>query len=326
VATVYIGGGTPSVLSVAQWQRLLDGLRTRLRASAGREWTVECNPESWSAAKAELWLASGINRISLGVQSLDDRELMLLGRPHNAAQALAVLRDPLLGRFASVSADVMYGLPGQSLQALGDTLRAILGTPYVRHVSAYELTVVPHTRLGRHPRLFPLPPEERALQMLQLVADRLAGAGYERYEISNYAQAGHRCRHNLVYWRHGPYLGLGPAAHSYLAPARFANIADVDEYVSRLRSGERPLAFEETVDAGMLGAEMIMLGLRTSDGVDSERFRGMTGAPFVTAGREPVVDELLSQGLMCCRPPCYVLTPAGMLVADAIAVRLASAA
>jgi oxygen-independent coproporphyrinogen-3 oxidase len=324
VRTVFCGGGTPSVLSVSQWRRLVDGLFSCLNLEPGAEWTIECNPESFTREKARVWRDAGVNRLSIGVQTLDDRLLRLLGRPHTAAQALALLNDPAVERFDSIGVDLIYGLPGQTEAMVRKDCAALLSIPLVKHLSAYELTLGEATPFGRHKGMLPLPDEERAAAMAELVRQEAAAFGFEHYEVSNFARPGHRCRHNLAYWRHEPYLGLGPAAHSFVSSHRFANVQSLEEYLRQVQTGCAPVAFEERLDTTALGEELLMLGLRTSDGVDAVRFKQLTGTPLDGNGRGGLLVRFEREGFLVREGNRWRPTVRGMAFADGLARELAS--
>ncbi len=319
--SVYVGGGTPSVLNLTQWRRLAAIVGTCTGGATATEFTLECNPESFDSDKARAWIESGVTRLSLGVQSLEDNLLGVLGRPHGAERALEVLRSEAVRQFGAVGVDVMYGVPGQTLPQVRGTLEKLLATGVVKHVSAYELTLSTHSPMGREPRVV-LPAEDSRVEMYHAVEEQLAGAGFEHYEVSNYALPGYRSRHNSAYWRHEPYVGLGPSAHSFVMPRRWSNVADTGEYAAALERGERPVACEETLGREELAREALMLGLRTSQGLDAARFRGLTGEDLEGQGRGPVLQRLVSRGLLVKAGENYVPTPSGMLLADALTLEL----
>jgi oxygen-independent coproporphyrinogen-3 oxidase len=318
--TVYVGGGTPSVLSAAQWERLSELVARCLRGRAA-EFTVECNPESFDCERARVWADSGVTRLSLGVQSLDDNLLRVLGRPHDARRALEVLGDPALERFASVGVDVIYGVPGQTIADVRGTLAQLLERGPLDHVSAYELTLSGESPMGRDASLT-LPAEDLRVEMYHAVEDQLVSAGFEHYEVSNYARPGRRSRHNSAYWRHESYIGLGPSAHSLLMPRRWSNVADVAEYAAKLGRGELPVAHEETLGRAELVREALMLGLRTSEGLDPAHFQQVTGEALEQGARAAALAGLVSGGLLTRSQGNYVPTSRGMLLADALALRL----
>jgi oxygen-independent coproporphyrinogen-3 oxidase len=322
ITTIFFGGGTPSMLSQEQW-KLVDKLLIKtLRLSSDVEWTIECNPDSFTEEKAALWLSMGVTRLTFGVQSLIDRELTTLGRPHTAQQALTVLQSPILSKFKSIGTDLMYGLPGQTVPSFEKSIQAILSHPVVSHLSAYELTINPHTPFGRHVSKIPFPPENTVLEMARLLFDRCRTAGFERYEISNFAKHGHRCRHNEAYWDHSPYIGLGPAAHSYNAPYRFANNKNISNYITELDKGKRPLEFAETINNAKMISEMIFLRLRTTAGLDEEDFAAKTKQVFYAGNRKHALDDLIKGTMIEHKQSHWSLTEQGMFVADAIVRRL----
>jgi oxygen-independent coproporphyrinogen-3 oxidase len=320
IATIYIGGGTPGVLTPGQWESL-GRILASMPMAPDIEFTVECNPESWSPGAARLWASLNVNRLSLGVQSLDDRELSVLGRGHTAAQALAVIDEAAAFGF-SIAADCIVGIPGQTAASLEQTLRRLSGHPGIDHLSAYELTIHENTPFSRHRRLLPLPSDESMARLMTVTNAVCARNGFEQYEISNYARPGKRCRHNLAYWDHRPYIGLGPAAHSFLLPHRWSNIADVNRYIAGMRDGRPIHEVEETLDAAMLAHEMIFLRLRTAEGLDERRFAELTGTEFATGGRNRVLDRLVKDGFLSHDPPFFRPTEKGMLVADGMARKL----
>jgi oxygen-independent coproporphyrinogen III oxidase len=323
VKTIYFGGGTPSLLSVELWKKLWRGITGDMEMAPDIEASIECNPDSFSEEKASVWVESGINRLTVGVQSLIDRELLFLGRPHDVAQALAVLNNRVFSRYASIVADIMYGLPGQSVESLNSTLDILLQTPCIAHLSAYELTINPHTPFGRHQKILPLPTEAKSIEMLDIIIDKCNLIGMNRYEISNFARSNHRSKHNSAYWLHEPYIGLGPAAHSYLHPKRWANVPDVREYVLNISSHKPPRAFEESIGTSELSSECIMLGLRTIEGISRDRYQSLTGASFDTPERGRVLASLVREEMVVDKEDFIAPTRRGMLFADSLAKRLA---
>ncbi len=322
IATLYIGGGTPSILQTRHWDILGESLFRRLNTTPETECTAECNPESFSESKATKWLEQGINRLSIGVQSLQDRELRILGRIHTGEEARSVLASRLLEKFASVGVDVMFGIPGQSRGSLAHTLDELCSVPVIRHISAYELTLHESTRLYKHRKILPLPSEEQTSQMFETVHDVLMGGGFQHYEVSNYARPGFRSRHNQAYWNHRPYIGLGPSAHSFYGGKRWANVSDITEYVRLVEAGQRPVGFEEELTTKQLAEEMVFLRLRTSDGLDQNEFERKTGMSFYCDHRQERLDEFVQEGLLRRQGTTWLPTLKGMLFADGMARRL----
>jgi oxygen-independent coproporphyrinogen-3 oxidase len=322
IQTLFFGGGTPSILSIKQWETINRLLIKKLTLADDVEWTIECNPESFSAEKAELWQSMGVTRLTFGVQSLNDKELRILGRPHSAEQALLAINSPALRHFNSVGLDLMYGLPDQTLGSFEKMLNAALSAPIVRHLSAYELTICKNTPFGKA-RNLSLPHEETVCDMARMLFRKCREKGFERYEISNFAKPGHRCRHNEAYWDHSPYVGLGPGAHSYVHPNRWANEGDVKRYISMVNDNHRPVDFSETIDKDKLVSEMILLRLRTPGGLNEDVFRMKTGEDFYSGKRNKVLDELQQVKLIIHEKPRWMLTEDGMLLTDTIVKKLA---
>jgi len=283
-ATVFFGGGTPSLLSGRQLSRLLDVVHSTFAVEPGAEISIEANPGTLTAAKAADFKALGVNRVSLGVQSLDDQLLARIGRRHTRHEALAAFELLRAAGFDNLGIDLIHGLPGQT-PALWrrDLARAIELEP--EHLSLYALGIEAGTPFAaeRAAGRLALPGEDEELGMLSLARELTAQAGYERYEISNFARPGRRCRHNLDCWNLGEYRGFGAGAHSFVrspAPLRLANTPDVDDYVLRISSGGDAVAMREEPSPRRLAGEALMLGLRTTAGVDETAFA-------VAHGREP---------------------------------------
>jgi oxygen-independent coproporphyrinogen-3 oxidase len=280
--TVFIGGGTPSLLSGEQLSRLLDAVRSAFAVEPGAEISIEANPGTITAAKAADFHAIGVNRVSLGVQSLDDALLARIGRRHTRRDALAAFELLRAAGFDNLGIDLIHGLPGQTPAIWQrDLARAIDLGP--EHLSLYALGIEAGTRFAAELSAgrLELPGEPEELEMLASARELTAGAGYERYEISNFALAGHRCRHNLDCWNLRDYRGFGAGAHSFLrtpAPVRLANTPDLDEYVLRIFSEGDAVVMREEPSPRQFAGEALMLGLRTADGVEEIDFALAHGA------------------------------------------------
>ncbi len=264
--SVYLGGGTPTVLGARRLESLLAAVTGRAEA----EISVEANPGTVDADVAGALARAGVNRVTLGAQSFDDAELAFLGRIHrrgDVARAADVLRS---AGIETLAMDLIYGLPGQSLSSWRRSLREALALG-PEHVSCYALSIEPGTALGDDLAAGRIEEADDEIQrrMYDEAMDSLASTGYEHYELSNFAQPGRRCRHNLVYWRNGPYLGLGPGACSYLDGERIANAPDLRAYLTCLlaRPSAPPPATSERLTGRKALAETLMLGLRLLDGV-----------------------------------------------------------
>jgi len=310
--TVFIGGGTPTALSVAQLERLFAGLQRHLDLTAVEEFTIEMNPATVTARKADLLRGSGVNRVSMGVQSWDPGLLKLLGRVHDADQvrrSFSVLRN---AGFDNLNLDLIYGIPGQTLDQWEDSIRQTIGLG-PEHISAYCLTYEEDTEyFERMARGEFREDAESDAGFFERGVEMLSAAGYAQYEISNYARPGHECRHNLAYWQGADYLGLGPSAWSTIGERRWQNVPDTAAYVRAMQAGVRPIRDEEILPAATREAEKIAFGLRMNAGID----------PSQLAARHDFVTGLREEGLLESHGPRVRLTPRGRLLADEIAAEL----
>jgi oxygen-independent coproporphyrinogen-3 oxidase len=307
--TIFFGGGTPTALTTTQLEFLLGGMRDRLDLSGLVEWTLEANPGSVSPRKAALLHTMGVSRISLGVQSWDDELLKLLGREHDAAQAKASFQVLREAGFANLSIDLMFGLPGQTLaQWEADLEKTIRLRP--DHISTYCLTYEEDTEFFlRHARgEFREDPESDA-QFLEAAMRMLERAGYEHYEISNYARPGFASAHNRGYWAGHDYVGVGPSAFSTVGLRRLQNVCDYRAYSDRILSGESAVSSTEILTPEMKRAERIALALRTRDGISSRELEAWPGES----------REFIDLGLLCEVNGHFILTPRGKLLADSVA-------
>ncbi len=323
LTSIFIGGGTPSILSPMQWNALSSAVHSSLHIDESVEWTIECNPDSYSPEKARVWLAAGINRLSLGVQSLQHRLLSILGRPHTPDQALEVLQSKEAAEFRSCNVDVMYGLPGQKLEDLSSTLTSLLCFGHVKHLSAYELTVAENTRFGKHRQMLPLPSDDCVDESANLVIERTKAVGMRQYEISNFALPGYESVHNRMYWEYYPYIGIGPGAHSFFNGSRWANFDDLQRYCDLLKSNSLPTLFREQLSNEDKINELLFLGLRTKKGIDDRRFEEISGEPFYHDKRKPVIDRLVAQKMLIRTDAYWRLSQEAFLKADGIARMLA---
>lgn len=311
VTTVFIGGGTPSLLSAAAIDRMLSMLRARLPLLPDAEITLEANPGTAEAGRFQDYAASGVNRISLGIQSFDDAQLVRLGRIHDGAQARRAihLAQRAVGR---VNLDLMYALPDQSLaQCRDDVAQAIaFGT---EHLSLYHLTLEPNTVFAKYPPAG-IPDDDQASAMQDMLAEQTSQAGLQRYEVSAYAKAGARSRHNLNYWEFGDYLGIGPGAHGKLSfPDRIirqARVRNPEGWMDAALGGQgRHIATDEAVQADAMPFEFMMNALRLRDGVPSRFFIERTGQLPTIMSR--AVQTALDRGLLDSVPDRYRATDLG---------------
>jgi len=308
--TIFFGGGTPTSLSTSQLEGLLKGFHQRLDLSRLQEWTVEANPGSVSPQKADMLRDSGITRISLGVQSWDDQLLRVLGREHNAAQAETSFQIFRKAGFANVSIDLMFGLPGQTSLQWRETLEKTLSLN-PDHISAYCLTYEEDTEFfERHARGELQSSETEEASHFQIAMDALEAAGYEQYEISNYARPGFASLHNRSYWKGADYLGIGPSAFSTIGWERLQNVSDYRGYADRVLAGESPVGSVEKLTPDNKRSERIALSLRTRDGLPADLVLGQK------------TRELFELGLLEQQKDRLVLTRRGRAVADSVAETL----
>jgi oxygen-independent coproporphyrinogen-3 oxidase len=309
--TLYLGGGTPSLLDGTQLSALVASLRRHFTFSPDPEFTIEANPDDLTAEKLAVWQDLGVNRLSLGVQSLDEAELRFLGRRHTAGQARRALELARAAGFDHVGVDLIYGLPGQREETWIRTLEQVLEF-HPEHLSCYQLTLAPDTPLGRLAARGEIRPleEEEERHFFLLTSRFLVERGYLHYEVSNFArEEEYCCRHNRKYWRHEPYLGLGPGAHSFDGGRRWWNFSSVEQYGSSLEAGKAPLAGEETLTPTQLRLEALYLGFRTREGVSLDLLRPQPRWQTILA-------ELSRTGLVRVANGRLVTTPQGMVVAD----------
>ena len=318
--TVYIGVGTPSSLDEEQLRRIISATRDGFQISGTAAIALEANPEDVDERRVALWRELGLRTVSLGVQSMDDAALGFLGRSHDASQARRSLEILRAADFNSVSVDLVYGLPGQDELGWMHQLEVVLAFE-PDHLSCYQLTVHDGTVFGRRRargQLVEL--EEDSQARLFLLTHRvLADAGYEGYEVSNFTRSPeHRSCHNRKYWEHAPYLGLGPAAHSFRGDRRWWNVRKLRLWAAAVAEGRRPIAGEERLRACDMALEAVLLGLRTVVGVDLEQVRRRFFIDLEAANVE-LVERLCQLGLLRRQDTRLAPTLEGMAVADTIA-------
>jgi putative oxygen-independent coproporphyrinogen III oxidase len=308
IQTIFIGGGTPSLFSPESIDRLLAQARALFRLAADAEVTLEANPGTFERARFEGFRAAGVNRLSLGIQSFDDRALHALGRVHDRAQALAAA-EAVARSFPTFNLDLMYALPGQDLAALDADLDQALGFA-PPHLSYYQLTIEPNTLFAKRPPL--LPDEDVSADMQQRIDARTAEAGLAHYEVSAYARPGHRSRHNVNYWTFGDYVGIGAGAHGKVSFAdrvvRQVRYRHPRRYMEAALAGDAVEEQRELAPA-QLPFEFMLNALRLTDGVPSERFAERTGLPIAVVSRR--LREAVERGLLDADPTTIRPTPLG---------------
>ena len=312
VDTVYVGGGTPTVLSASQLEAIMEAVTAGYHLAEGAEITAECNPATANGELFRSMRRAGWNRLSIGVQSARERELKALGRLHRFSDFLETWELALAAGFSNLSADVMFGIPHQTAESLGDTLERILACK-PQHLSAYALTVEEGTPFGRRgAEALDLPDEDTVAEMYEQLQGVTAAAGLERYEISNFARRGYESRHNLKYWNTEEYLGFGPGAHSDFGGVRFGNGRDIEGYVRGADICEE--RYEP--DAVERVREAVMLGMRLREGISQKRLQERFGAlaePFARAFTPYVAGGFVKQ-----TEEGYAFTTKGMLVSNSI--------
>jgi oxygen-independent coproporphyrinogen-3 oxidase len=337
--TVFLGGGTPSYLPDGYVGRMIDAARDAFDLAPGAEVTVEANPDDLDIPACRKLLSQGVNRLSIGVQSLDDGLLSLLGRRHGASDARAAYRSARTAGFTNISLDLMYGLPRQTMAQWRQTIQGVLSLS-PDHVSAYCLTLEEGTPLHRWVQegKLPKPDDDLAADMYDWAAGALAAAGYQHYEISNWALPGFRAKHNLGYWLNRPYLGAGPGAHSRLGNYRFWEVASPRAYISGVKRWEAAspapfldfaeaelgtvstVAGQEYIDLDTACAETMILGLRLLDGMDLAEASAQAGADLAQR-YQPQLQELTGLGLLERANGRVRLTRPAYLVANQVFTR-----
>ena len=312
VKTVFFGGGTPSLLTGEQMQRLMDAVRSCFTVSDDAEISMEANPGTLTLENLTAYRKAGINRLSVGVQSMDDRLLRSIGRIHTRSEAITAVHMAREAGFDNINLDLMYGLPDQSEKDFAATIHDALELG-VEHLSMYSLIIEEGTPLCAQYEAgkLNLPDDETILKMQHSAARILKTHGMHRYEISNYAKEGFECRHNMVYWRRGEYLGLGCAAHSLMEECRFSNTDDLGEYLRGTRETDRqPLDFNDVLE------ETVMLSLRTAEGMCMDEYRMLCGIDYPAKKR--VIERLVKEDMASLAGNRLALTERGMDVLNAV--------
>lgn len=318
VRSVFVGGGTPSLAAPESMAMILERLGARFAVEPGAEVTVECNPDSVSRERLAGYRRAGVNRISLGVQSLDDRLLATLGRLHTARQARLAFDAARAAGFDNVSADLIYGLPGLDTDTWDATVRGVIEWE-PDHLSAYALAL-DEGSLWHAAGMKALPAEDAVVEQYWRLVRSAGEAGYEHYEISNYARPGRWSAHNRIYWRAEEYLGFGPGAAGFLGGVRYVNVKPVERYCVLTETGRHPVGSHEVLTARQRLAERLVLGLRTRDGVPKAWIEERV---TLEAGRLiALLAAWRERGLLVEEGRHVRLTEAGFLLSDALFVEL----
>jgi len=318
VYSVYIGGGTPSLLSAEQVEDLLVTVRSLTEVGSEAEITMEVNPGTVNREYLSAIRKAGINRLSLGVQSFRDDELKLLGRIHTADEAVQSILRARESGFDNLNIDLIYGLPGQNINDWQYSLEKLIDIS-PEHVSLYSLTLEEDTPLGKKigKGIITEPDPDIAADQYEVAGAILASTGYMHYEISNWAKMGYQCRHNMVYWQCRQYMGIGVAAHSYLDNHRLANTGDPDEYIRMLGEGRLPVEMNEEIDENLRLSETVILALRLSGGVSLKEIKARFGIDLQDKFRYQL-DEMTGFGLIEIDDARLKLTKKGILLGNEV--------
>ncbi|WP_457642679.1 radical SAM family heme chaperone HemW [Persephonella sp.] len=313
ISSIYFGGGTPSILPAGYITGLIEHIAKNFPVAEDPEITVEVNPETYRQADFRMLKEGGVNRISVGAQSFDRQELQKLGRQHSPEDTLKTVDSAFKAGIENISIDIIYGIEGQTVSSVEKTLITAVSLP-VKHVSAYMLTAYEDTPLGQEVEegRYRLAEERTVLEMFKSIDELLENSGFYRYELSNWAQKGYQCRHNLLYWERKEFLGVGLSAWSFVNRCRFGNTKNLNEYVKAVSQGIKPVAFQERIDEQEERKEQIFLGLRLKKGVELK----------LLEGREKEIEAFIDEGLGYIEEDRFVLTPEGIMVSNSISAAL----
>ena len=320
LSTLYIGGGTPTALSASQLEVLLKGLTENLDLSVLEELTIEANPGDLDADKIDVLKNSAVNRVSLGVQTFDDKMLKKIGRSHLEKDIYENIDRLKLAGFDNISIDLIYALPGQTMEQVKENVAKAIGLD-IPHMSLYSLILENHTVFMNRMRRgkLPLPKEELEAEMFEYIISELERAGFEHYEISNFSKPDFESRHNLMYWDNAEYYGIGAGASGYVNGVRYKNLGPIRHYLSAVEEGNARITEEHLSQKEQMEEEMF-LGLRKKSGVSMARFEEKFGRSFDGLYGE-IVEDLVQQGLMQIEGDRVRMTKRGLFLGDTVAER-----
>ncbi len=320
VDTIFFGGGTPTTLPFADLARILKACHQQFQVDPEAEITCEANPATIPQTDLAQLREAGFNRLSIGVQSFDPDELKRLERVHSVNEVYLTVERARKAGFDNLSLDLMFGLPGQTARLWESNLQKAIGLN-TEHLSAYNLTIEPDTVFYKQQSQgqLKMPPDDFQRELFEITIDTLTGAGYEHYEISNYAKPGKKCRHNLNYWVDGEYLGLGAGASSFFNGERYKNINLPARYIAQTNESETAVESRETPDRSQRMGEAVMLGLRLRKGLNLTTFENQFGITFQEAFGE-TVERLENMELLELHGDRAALTREGLFVADSVIV------
>ena len=318
VDTVYIGGGTPSYLDIRQLESLFEIIRSNFYFSSETEVTIETNPATFDLEKAEVLRDNGINRVSLGIQSLDDKFLNFLGRPYSRTDALSAFEILKQANFKNINLDLIYALPQQDEQEIKKDVAELLSLES-EHISLYTLTIDPGSAFFKKGVVSVS--QDTQARHYELVIAMLKEKGFRHYEVSNFSKEGHECRHNLNYWNAGRYIGLGVAAHSHLNGSRFWNTQGLQSYITKIQHSGSAKAGEEKLPAPQQLMEAFLIGLRLTQGVDLTDLETRYQTKL-SSQKESDILAFIQRGFLKKDNDRIKATPEGMMVLDELCSRL----
>jgi oxygen-independent coproporphyrinogen-3 oxidase len=319
--TIYIGGGTPSLLTAKQLAEIFIAINKFYKIKPPTEITMEVNPGDVSLEYVRSLRSLGINRLNIGIQSFNDNVLKFLGRRHSAKDAIAAIDAARRAGFVNVGIDLIYGVYHQDIKLWKKTLQKVL-TFAPEHISCYQLSLEDKTPLHKKYSVegIKLPKEEQQAIFFLVTSEELEKAGYIHYEVSNFACNDNlKSRHNMKYWQHVPYLGLGPAAHSFLGNKRWWNKPSVNNYLKEIAQNKMPVENEENLSAEQLKLEALFLGLRTKAGIDLKLYKNRYDADLLK-DKKTIIESLIKNKFVEVKDEFLIPTRAGMAVADSLAL------
>jgi len=324
ISTIYIGGGTPSCLDPKAISLILNEIYNRFTVRNQAEITIEANPESVTREKAEIYASRGVNRVSMGLQCVDNSILELMNRKHTVADFENAVKIFKSVGITNISADIILGYPNQKVEYVERTINKLISLD-IPHISAYMLQIEEGTALANSVsgKKLIVPTEKETILMYKKAVDKLTAAGYIRYEVSNFAKIGFRSKHNQTYWDRGEYLGLGVSAHSFVDGVRFANYESIEKYTECIERGKLPVESFDKVAKEDAKEEYIMLKLRLGDGMDLVEYKKLFNEDFVTSHKNKI-EELIKLKLIKLADDHICATDAGFLVLNRIILEFVS--
>ncbi len=311
IKTVYFGGGTPSVLNIKYLQEIFNAVKSDFELNNNCEITIEINPATVDFEYLKGLRKIGFNRLSIGVQSFDDKSLKILGRAHNSEDALNTVENALTSGFKNISIDLIYGLSNQTLEQWKETLMKALSLN-INHISLYGLKIEEGTAFYTETPEN-LPDDERCAKMYRTAVDIITESGFEHYEISNFAKKGFESKHNLTYWNNQEYFGFGLGAHGYIGEVRYSNTADIENYLNN----EYKIDFHEQLSSQKIIEEAIFLGLRLRQGIDLEKFKKLYDFDLLE-NHKKTIEKYIDYGFMTLDNGYLKLTIDGVLLSNSI--------